>query len=180
MNTLKGGKYINKNPETIYRQQTYASAGFWKEAGKVIPGGVTANVKYFSPYPLFMRKATGSKLYDVDGNEYIDYCLCYGPLILGHGHLTVVEAIKRQLYEGGTTMYGTPHELEVKMAKRIKSLVPCAEMVRFSNSGLEATLHAIRVVRESASSTTLMISVIVKPTSSTSFLERYRASKIMM
>lgn len=138
---------MNKDPETTYRQRTYTSAGFWEEAVKVIPGGVTANVKYFNPYPLFMRKAAGSKLYDVDGNEYIDYCLCYGPLILGHGHPTVVEAIKRQLYEGGTTIYGTPHELEVKMAKKIKSLVPCAEMVRFSNSGLEATLHAIRVAR---------------------------------
>jgi glutamate-1-semialdehyde 2,1-aminomutase len=112
-----------------------------------MPGGVTANVKYFEPYPIFMKKAKGSKIYDVDGNEYIDYCLCLGPLILGHGHPAVIGAIEGQLREGGTTMYGTPHELETKMAKEIKHLVPCAQMVRFANSGLEATLHAIRVAR---------------------------------
>jgi len=136
-----------KDPKADYRKRTPTSEKLWQQASKVIPGGITANVKYFDPYPIFMKKAKGSKLYDVDGNEYIDYCLCFGPLILGHGHPAVVEAIKKQLDEGGTTVYGTPNEIEVKMANKIKSLVPCAEMVRFTNSGLEATLHAIRAAR---------------------------------
>lgn len=135
------------DPKSKYTKRTLTSAKLWRQASRVIPGGVTANVKYFEPYPLFMKKAIGSKLCDADGNEYIDYCLCLGPLILGHGHPMVVEAIKRQLDEGGTSMYGTPHELEIRMSRKIRSHVPCAEMVRFVNSGLEATLHAIRMAR---------------------------------
>jgi glutamate-1-semialdehyde 2,1-aminomutase len=133
--------------KTKYMKKTPTSAKFWKQGSKVIPGGVMANIKYFDPYPIFMRKAKGSKIYDVDHNEYVDYCLCLGPLILGHGHPAVVKAIKGQLDKGGTTIYGAPHELEVKMAKEMRNLIPCAEMVRFVNSGLEATLHAIRTAR---------------------------------
>ena len=133
--------------ERTYNNRTRSSLKLWQEATKTIAGGVTANVKFFEPYPIFMKKAKGSKLYDVDGNEYIDYCLCFGPLILGHGHPKVVEAIRKQIEEGGTTIYGTPHELEVRMAEKIKKHVPCAEMVRFTNSGLEATLHTIRLAR---------------------------------
>jgi glutamate-1-semialdehyde 2,1-aminomutase len=114
---------------------------------EVITGGVTANVKYYDPYPIYMRRAKGSKLYDVDGNEYIDYCLSFGPLILGHGHPEVVGAIRKQLEESGTTIYGTPHELEMRMAERITTVVPCAESVRFTNSGLEATMHTLRLAR---------------------------------
>jgi glutamate-1-semialdehyde 2,1-aminomutase len=94
-----------------------------------------------------MKRANGSKLYDVDGNEYIDYCLSYGPLILGHGYPEVVKAILNQLKESGTSIYGTPHELEMAMAKKIMDLVPCAESVRFTNSGLEATMHTLRLAR---------------------------------
>ena len=128
-------------------KRTRRSAELWKQASKVLPGGITASVKFFEPYPIFMKKAKGPKIYDVDGNEYVDYCLSLGPLILGHGHPHVIEAIEKQLTEGGTTMYGTPHELEIKMATELKHLVPCAEMTRFVNSGLEATLHAIRLAR---------------------------------
>jgi len=133
--------------KTNYLKKTSRSARLWKQACKIQPGGITANIKYFEPYPIFMRKAKGAKIYDVDDNEYVDYCLCLGPLILGHGHPVVVEAVKKQLSEDGTTIFGTPHELEIKMASEMKRLVPCAEMVRFVNSGLEATLHAIRVAR---------------------------------
>jgi len=117
--------------KTTYMKRTPTSARLWKEGSKVIPGGVMANIKYFDPYPVFMKRAKGSKIYDVDGNEYVDYCLCLGPLILGHGHQAVVEALKKHLDEAGTTIFGTPHELEVKMAKEIRSLIPCAEMARF-------------------------------------------------
>ncbi|MDH5483426.1 MAG: aminotransferase class III-fold pyridoxal phosphate-dependent enzyme, partial [Candidatus Bathyarchaeota archaeon] len=135
------------DPRIHYLEKTSTSARLWKKASEVMPGGITANIKYFDPYPIFMRKAEGSRIYDVDEKEYVDYCLCLGPLILGHGHPKIVEAIRKQLDEGGTTIYGTPHELEIDMAERIKSHVPCAEMVRFTNSGLEATLHSIRVAR---------------------------------
>lgn len=133
--------------KSLYFGRTPRSLKLWEEASKIIPGGITANVKFYEPYPIFMKRARGSKLYDVDGNEYIDYCLCFGALVLGHGHPKVVEAVKRQIDEGGTTMYGTPHELEIEMAKKIINHLPCAEMVRFMNSGLEATLHAIRLAR---------------------------------
>jgi len=135
------------DPKTTYTKKTRRSSRLWRQASRVMPGGITAGIKYFEPYPLFMKRAKGSKIYDVDGNEYVDYCLCLGPLILGHGHRAVVEAIRNQLREDGTTIFGTPHELEIKMASEMKRLVPCAEMVRFVNSGLEATLHAIRVAR---------------------------------
>jgi len=135
------------DPKINYMKKTRKSARLWKEASKIMPGGITANIKYFEPYPIFIKKAQGSKIYDVDDNEYVDYCLCFGPLILGHGHPAVVEAVQKQLSENGTIIYGTPHELEIKMAHEIRRLVPCAEMVRFVNSGLEATLHAIRVAR---------------------------------
>lgn len=133
--------------ENAYVNRTSSSLKLLEEASKIIAGGITANVKFYEPYPIFMKKARGSKLYDVDGNEYMDYCLCFGPLILGHGHPKVVEAIKKQIDEEGTTIYGTPHELEIKMAEKINRHVPCAEMVRFTNSGLEATLHTIRLAR---------------------------------
>src|SRR3990170_2238813 len=135
------------DPKTRYMKRTRLSSKLWKQSSKVMPGGVTANIKFFEPYPVFMKKARGSRISDVDGNEYVDYCLCLGPLILGHGHPAVVGAIKKQLANNGTTIYGTPHELEIKMAKEMKRLIPCAEMSRFVNSGLEATLHAIRLAR---------------------------------
>lgn len=133
--------------KSLYERLTPSSKKLWMEALEAIPGGVTANIKYYDPYPIFARKAYGSKLYDVDGNEYIDYCLCYGALVLGHGHPDVVSAIEKQLKDGGTSIFGTPHELEVLMARKIKQHIPCAEMVRFTNSGLEATLHALRIAR---------------------------------
>jgi len=136
-----------RDPISDYLKRTRASARLWRQASKAMPGGVTANIKYFEPYPIFMRKAEGARLYDVDGNKYIDYCLCLGPLILGHGHPVVIEAVEKQLRDNGTTIYGTPHELEIKMAKKLKGCVPCAEKLRFVNSGLEATLHAIRLAR---------------------------------
>jgi len=136
-----------RDAKTTYVKKTRGSAKLWRKSCEVLPGGVTANIKFFEPYPIFMKKAKGSRIYDVDGNEYVDYCLCLGPLILGHGHPRVVEAIKEQLADGGTTIYGTPHELEIKMADELKHLVPCAEMTRFVSSGLEATLHAIRIAR---------------------------------
>jgi len=121
------------------------SQDLYDKAKKLLPGGVNSPVRTFDPYPFFTSYAKGSKIYDVDGNTYIDYCMAYGPLLLGHAHPEVVEAVRQQLDKG--TMYGTPSEAEVELAELLTKIVPCLEMVRLVNSGTEATMHAIRVAR---------------------------------
>jgi glutamate-1-semialdehyde 2,1-aminomutase len=97
------------------------------------------------PYPFFVEKAEGYRIIDVKGRSYIDYCLGYGPLILGHAPAKIIEAVKKQLKNG--TIYGTPTEIEIKFAKKVVDHVPSAEMVRFVNTGTEATMGAIRLAR---------------------------------
>ena len=121
------------------------SSELFEKAKKLIPGGVNSPVRAFSPYPFFTKKAKGSHIVDVDGNEYVDYCMGYGPLILGHAHPSVVEVVKEQLENG--TLYGTPTEQEVDLAELVCDAVPCAEMLRLVNTGTEATMSAIRVAR---------------------------------
>ncbi|RST77697.1 aspartate aminotransferase family protein [Siminovitchia acidinfaciens] len=128
-----------------FAEKTPKSLDFYKEASKVMPGGSTANIKFYAPYPIIMEKGKGSHLYDLDGNEYIDYLLSYGALILGHGHPRVLQAVQEQLYESGTYLFGTPHRLEVEMGKKIQQLYPSIELLRYTNSGTEATLLAIRL-----------------------------------
>ena len=135
------------DPISEYKQKTKKSAEWFQTASKHLPGGVTGNVKFYPPYPVYLKKAKGSHVWDLDGNEYIDYMLCFGPLILGHGHPKVLEAVSRQLKEDGTQILGAPHELEAVMAERLKRIFPFADAVRFTNSGLEATMHALRVAR---------------------------------
>jgi glutamate-1-semialdehyde 2,1-aminomutase len=110
-----------------------------------MPGGVNSPVRAFQPYPFFTERAKGSRLFDVDGKEYVDYCLGYGPLILGHAHPKIVDAVKAQLENG--SLFGTPTEQEVELAELICTLVPSAEMVRLVNTGGEATMSAIRAAR---------------------------------
>ena len=121
------------------------SEQLYKEAVDYLPGGVNSPVRAFKPYPFFVEKAKGSKLYDVDGNEYIDYCLGYGPVIMGHANDKIVEEATKQLQLG--TDYGVPSQQEIELAKEVVKRVPCAEMVRFANSGTEATMSAIRLAR---------------------------------
>ena len=121
------------------------SKALFEKAKKLMPGGVNSPVRAFSPYPFFTSHAIGSKLYDVDNNFYIDYCLAYGPLILGHAHPKVMESVQNQLSKG--VIYGTPTELEVKMAETISKLYNSMDMTRLVNSGTEATMHAIRAAR---------------------------------
>ncbi|WP_453997524.1 aspartate aminotransferase family protein [Bacillus nitroreducens] len=123
------------------------SRNLFSQSTHVIPGGVTANIKYFHPHPIFMEKGKGSRLVDVDGNEYIDYLLCYGALLLGHGHPEIESAVNRQFAVSGTHVFGSPHRLEVEMANKLISYFPGIDMVRYTNSGLEATLLAIRVAQ---------------------------------
>ncbi|NOZ82341.1 MAG: aminotransferase class III-fold pyridoxal phosphate-dependent enzyme, partial [Euryarchaeota archaeon] len=121
------------------------SRELFEEAKRYLVGGVNSPVRAMKPYPFFTARASGSRLWDVDGNCYIDYCLAYGPLILGHAHPEVVAAVREQAELG--TAYGTPTELELEFAKLIVRAVPCAEMVRFVNTGTEATMAAIRLAR---------------------------------
>ena len=117
----------------------------YEKAKELMPGGVNSPVRAFKPYPFFTSHAKGSKLHDVDGNVYIDYCMAYGPLILGHAHPQIIGAVREQLEKG--TIYGTPTEAEVRLAELITSVVPCIEMLRLVNTGTEATMHAIRAAR---------------------------------
>ena len=121
------------------------SKNLFEKAKELMPGGVNSPVRAFKPHPFFTSHAYGSKLYDVDDNFYIDYCLAYGPLILGHAHPRILESVKNQLDRG--VIYGTRTEQEVKMADLITNIFPSMEMTRLVNSGTEATMHAIRAAR---------------------------------
>jgi glutamate-1-semialdehyde 2,1-aminomutase len=121
------------------------SAVLFEKAKKLIPGGVNSPVRAFEPYPFFTKQAKGSRITDVDGNEYIDYCLGFGPLILGHSHPRIAEAVRTQLEFG--TLYGTPTEQEVDFAELVSEVVPSAEMVRLVSTGGEATMASIRAAR---------------------------------
>ncbi len=121
------------------------SRNLYAEALNLMPGGVSSPVRAFKPHPFYTARAKGSKIYDVDGNEYIDYCMAYGPLILGHANEVVKEAIAKQLEDGW--LYGTPIELEIEYAKLIQKHFPSMEMLRFVNTGSEATMAALRVAR---------------------------------
>ena len=124
------------------------SRELFAEAQRYLPGGVDSPVRAFKAVggePLFIERGLGSKLYDVDGNEYIDYVCSWGPLILGHAHPDVVAAL--QLAAGGGTSYGAPTELETSLAKMICQAMPSIEKVRFVSSGTEAAMSAIRLAR---------------------------------
>ncbi|AEF96644.1 glutamate-1-semialdehyde 2,1-aminomutase [Methanotorris igneus] len=121
------------------------SKALFEEAQKYLVKGVNSPVRYFKPYPFFVQKAKDCYLFDVDGNKYIDYCLAYGPMVLGHANEAIINAVKEQLELG--TAYGCPTEKEIILAKEVINRVPCAEMVRFVNSGTEATMSAIRLAR---------------------------------
>ncbi|WP_297199844.1 glutamate-1-semialdehyde 2,1-aminomutase [Thermanaeromonas sp.] len=121
----------------------------YAEAVKLMPGGVNSPVRAFRAVgmtPPFIAKGEGARIYDIDGHEYIDYVGSWGPLILGHRHPEVVEALEKTLKEMGTS-FGAPTELENELAKMITQAVPSIEMVRLVNSGTEATMSAIRVAR---------------------------------
>ena len=124
------------------------SIDLFKQAQSLLPGGVDSPVRAFRSVggqPIFIERGKGPYLYDVDGNRYIDYVLSWGPLILGHAHPDVVEAI-RQAVEKGTS-YGAPSPLEVDLARLVQEFMPDIEMIRFVNSGTEATMSALRLAR---------------------------------
>ncbi len=120
----------------------------YQRAQQLMPGGVNSPVRAFRGVggdPLFIAEAQGAYLHDVDGNRYVDYVMSWGPLILGHAHPAVVEALQAQVPRG--TSYGAPTELEIELAQMVIDLIPSVEMVRFVNSGTEATMSALRLAR---------------------------------
>ena len=128
-----------------YVSKTSNSKDLFERAKRVLPGGVSYGIRYFEPYPFYTARAKGSKLYDVDGNEYVDFWLGHTALILGHRHPIVMDAVRKQLQKG--THYGTCHELEIRLAEQVARIVPNAEMTRFTNSGTEANMYAVRLAR---------------------------------
>lgn len=128
-----------------YVKETPESQKWFERAKKVLPAGVTYSIRDIEPYPFYVDHAEGVKIVDVDGNEYTDYWVGHGALILGHSPNTVVEAVSEQLPNG--THYGFAHKKEVELAERIVDMIPCAEMVRFTSSGTEANMYAVRLAR---------------------------------
>ena len=128
----------------LYQKRTPKSAQAHKRAQHRIPLGVASNYRAYDPYPLFVAEGHGSKITDIDGNEYIDHNLCFGALMAGHGHPAVVKAIQWALANG--TTFGMPHGMEADLADEICARYP-VEMVRFGSSGTEATMHACRMAR---------------------------------
>lgn len=127
---------------------TQNSDSLFEKAKAVIPGGVNSPVRAYKSVgrnPLFIKKAAGSRIWDADGNSYIDYVGSWGPMILGHAHPRVIEAVQRAAADG--TSYGAPTELEIRMAETICSIMPSIQMVRMVNSGTEATMSAVRLAR---------------------------------
>ena len=130
------------------RSRNSASKTLFTAAQRHIPGGVNSPVRAFKAVggtPVFFERASGAYMFDADGNRYIDYVLSWGPMLLGHNHPQVMQAISEQLEKA--TSFGTPTELEINLADKICSIVPGMDMVRMVNSGTEATMSAIRLAR---------------------------------
>ena len=132
----------------IINAHGYRSKAAFERAKRVIPGGVNSPVRAFKSVgltPLVIERGEGSRITDIDGQTYIDYVLSWGPLIAGHAHPEVVEAIKRTAEKG--TSFGAPTELETLMAELVCERVPSVDIVRMVNSGTEATMSALRLAR---------------------------------
>jgi glutamate-1-semialdehyde 2,1-aminomutase len=139
--------------EEQYRQQTTASRALWERALGSLPGGNTRTTVFHDPYPIYVTHGEGCRVTDVDGVERIDFINNYTSLALGHCHPRVVEAVNQQA--GRLMSAAAPNELEVEMAERIRERLPSIELIRFANSGTEATMLAIRAARAFTGRTTI-------------------------
>ncbi len=122
-----------------------SSKNLFARAKKFIPSGINSPVRYYDPYPFFVKKAKGSMMWDVDGKRYLDYCNAYGALLLGHGRKEIISDVKKQLEKG--TLYCAPTEIEVDLSELISKNFPSMEKTRLVNTGSEATMTAIRLAR---------------------------------
>ena len=125
--------------------RTAKSKALFERAQKVFSGGVSHNARFYDPYPIFVGKAQGQYLWDEDGHRYADYWMGHMALILGHSPKVVVDALRRQVAQG--THYGLGSRTSVELAEEIQKSVPCAELLRFCNSGAEATMYLVRLAR---------------------------------
>jgi glutamate-1-semialdehyde 2,1-aminomutase len=131
--------------QATYERKTRLSKKLYDRSLQVFPGGINHNIRFFRPYPFFVQKGVKNTLLDVDGNRYTDYWMGHWALILGHSHPAVVSAISRQVKSG--ILFGTANALSVELAEMIQRLMPKAELMRFSSTGSEATMYAVRLAR---------------------------------
>src|SRR6266571_2391840 len=131
--------------DDAFRKRFPKSAELYERSRRAIAGGITHDSRNFAPFPIYVERADGSRKWDVDGNELLDHWMGHGSLLLGHNHPQVTAAVAEQVHRG--THYGACHELEVAWAEQIDRLIPSAEWVRFTMSGTEATMLAMRDAR---------------------------------
>jgi glutamate-1-semialdehyde 2,1-aminomutase len=131
--------------EQLYRDKTRRSRKVFSRSSKVFPGGVNHNIRFFEPYPFFTTSARGKYLFDIDDNKYTDYWMGHWALILGHSPRPVVKSLVDQVKNG--TLYGTANYVSVELAEGIQKVMPNAEKIRFSSTGSEATMYAVRLAR---------------------------------
>ena len=127
-----------------FRSRTPQSEAMYRRGLRTMPLGVESNFRFYDPYPLYIDRASGTRVWDVDDNEYIDYGLCFGALMVGHAHPVVVEAVARQAARG--SMFGMPNALMFDLAEELCRRFTL-DKLRFTNSGTESTMHALRVAR---------------------------------
>jgi glutamate-1-semialdehyde 2,1-aminomutase len=148
--------FLDTNSRIVaaYRARTPGSAVLAREAAELLPSGITHDARYLEPYGIYIERAAGPRKWDVDGNQYVDYFGGHGALLLGHNHPVVGAAIEAALANG--THFGANHPGELRWATAIRRLVPSAERVRFTSSGTEATLMAVRLARAATGRGTLI------------------------
>jgi glutamate-1-semialdehyde 2,1-aminomutase len=129
----------------VLKDQTPKSGEMWQESQEVVPGGLLSLARKFEPYPFYTHRGEGPYIWDVDENRYIDCCMSYGVLLLGHASEVAKKAIAEQNELGAS--FGTPHPLEIKFSERMIECIPCADRVLLCNSGTEATMQGIRIMR---------------------------------
>jgi glutamate-1-semialdehyde 2,1-aminomutase len=137
-------KWLNRKSE-IFKKKTKESARLYAKSQKPLPGGDTRSVTYFYPYPIYMMKGKGCKLYDVDGNEYLDFLNNYTALVHGHCHAATVNAVQEEAGKG--LSFAAPTEKQAILAEMICERIKSVEQIRFCNSGTEATMNAIKAAR---------------------------------
>ncbi len=129
----------------LYKNKTFQSMNLYFKSKEIFPGGISHNIRYFKPYPFFTTKAKGKNLYDVDGNKYLDFWMGHWALILGHSPKKVFKKLRKRVGRG--TLFGTTNQISLKLAEIINKAIPNAENIRFSSTGTEATMYAIRLAR---------------------------------
>ncbi len=137
--------FTNSQIVAAFAQRTRKSKARHLEAREVFPSGIVHDSRYMKPHPLYIERAEGSWKWDADGNKYIDYYGGHGSLLLGHAHPSMVKAVNAQISLG--THPAACHDLELQWGQLVKRLIPSAESVRFTSSGTEANLMAIRLAR---------------------------------